>query len=230
MKAKIIEIFRSVQGEGKYAGVIQVFVRFAGCNLKCDWCDTVSIESSSTNEDNFFCVDEVYERVSNLLNVCHSVSFTGGEPLLQSKFLKSLVLRLNKHSSKIYLETNGVLYEELNSLIDMIDIVSMDIKIPSSSKCEPYWEEHHNFFKIAKQKDLFVKVVISGDTDILDFEKVINIFSSEDGKDIPLFIQPESNKLNDDVIKKCLEIQEYCLRYINDVRIIPQIHKFLNIS
>ena len=85
------------------------------------------------------------------------MSLTGGEPLLQKDFLKGL-LSLFKESRMIsYLETNGILYKELQSIIDDIDIIAMDFKLPSSTKCRSFWDEHKRFLEVALRKEVFIK-------------------------------------------------------------------------
>ena len=88
MKANISEIFQSIQGEGKYAGVKQVFVRFFECNMHCVWCDTPHSIVDTTRRFDQYTLDELYKEISNLWESCHSVSLTGVEPLMQSNFIK----------------------------------------------------------------------------------------------------------------------------------------------
>lgn len=146
--AKISEIFYSFQGEGLYQGVSQVFVRFSGCNLSCIFCDT---ESSSCRIYN---VDDLLRAVfrGNLLKEIHSVAITGGEPLCQAEFLLDFLPGLRQNGCRIYLETNGILYEELQDLMPYIDIVAMDFKLPSSTGLRAFWREHEEFLRIALDK------------------------------------------------------------------------------
>ena len=115
-KVLIKEIFESVQGEGPYVGINQLFIRFSNCNLKCKYCDT-----DFRTDLKEYSVPELYSEIKKY-NKIHSVSLTGGEPLIEVKFLKQLLPLLNK---KVYLETNGTLYENLKTVIDYIDIVSI---------------------------------------------------------------------------------------------------------
>ena len=96
MNAKISEIFQSIQGEGKYLGVRQVFIRFFGCRLGCRWCDTDYARNPQAGRFTEMNVDEVMGRAASLWAGCHSISLTGGEPLLQAGFLKELFPRLKK--------------------------------------------------------------------------------------------------------------------------------------
>jgi len=139
MKAKVSEIFQSIQGEGKYAGVRQVFVRFFECNMHCVWCDTPG--SIGDTERNFYdyTPDDLWREICRLKQDCHSVSLTGGEPLVQKDFIKALLPRLKEAGMRTYLETNGIFHEALEELIKNVDIISMDLKLPSSTKCQSFW-------------------------------------------------------------------------------------------
>ena len=108
MKAKISEIFLSQQGEGPYHGLMQIFVRFSGCNLKCAYCDTVT--------DTFvgYTVSELISEIEKIGD-CPDIAITGGEPLLQSSFLKEFLPLLKERNKSIYLETNGIYYQALYS-------------------------------------------------------------------------------------------------------------------
>ncbi|MBF0522540.1 MAG: 7-carboxy-7-deazaguanine synthase QueE [Candidatus Omnitrophica bacterium] len=222
--AKITEIFTSIQGEGPYVGVKQVFVRFAGCHIDCAWCDT-PFKNDPGKE---YSAEQLQQEIASLNCVgCHSLSLTGGEPLLQKDFLKEILPVIKRMKFKVYLETNGILYEELTKLISGIDIIAMDFKLPSSAKAGVFWKEHEEFLKIAHRKEVFVKAVISRDTEEEDIRKTVKIMASVDPS-ILLVLQP--NALDGKVVvRKCIQYQKACLKKLSDVRIIPQMHKVLGI-
>jgi len=149
MKAKISEVFKSIQGEGLYQGKDQLFVRFFGCNLDCSFCDT---KLSSYKQ---LSLDELLGQIATFSDY-HSLSLTGGEPLLQIDFLKELVEQLKKDGKIVYLETNGSLYQNLTRVIDNIDIIAMDFKLSSSTGMKDFWFEHREFLKVAKTREVFV--------------------------------------------------------------------------
>ena len=125
MKAPIIEIFSSFQGEGLLIGERQIFVRFAGCNLNCNYCDTN--DSKSEKSGTLMTPDEVTAEINKLITPdCMTISFTGGEPSLYPQFISEVAKNFNL---KIMLETNGTLPENIES-IEKLDIVSLDIKLP----------------------------------------------------------------------------------------------------
>ena len=166
MNAKISEIFSSIQGEGKYAGICQVFVRFFECNMHCVWCDTPASIGDGKRKYTEYSVEDLLNRVDALWDNCHSVSITGGEPLLQADFLKSFCRALHRGNKKIYLDTNGTLPRALEAIIRDIDIIAMDIKLPSSTRQKAYWAQHKEFLQIARRREVFVKVVVSLNTEV----------------------------------------------------------------
>lgn len=227
-KANVIEVFNSIQGEGRYVGVQQVFVRLAGCNLSCSWCDSTHARDPRALGAVEMEPLEVWAEIEKHWQGSHSVSFTGGEPLLHEDFLKEIFEVLRVYKTRIYLETNGTLPKALKAVVEDVDIVSMDIKLPSSTGGPGYWEEHVEFLRVAWGKDVFIKTVISSATTMEDIVKAVEIISKGDAT-MPLFLQPNHFDVDAGVIHKCREFQRYALNYLADVRIIPQVHKFLNI-
>lgn len=227
-KANIIEVFNSVQGEGKYAGVPQVFVRLAGCNLECVWCDTSHAREMAPEASIEMEPLELWAEIERHWHGVHSVSFTGGEPLMRTAFLKEVFQLLKVYKIPIYLETNGTLPEAFKEVVDDVDIVSMDVKLPSSTGCPGYWDEHVEFLRLAWGKDVFIKTVIAQGTTMEDLVKAVEMISKGDPT-MPLYLQPNYFDLDKNVVEKCQEFQQYALNYLADVRIIPQLHKFINL-
>lgn len=228
MKAKISEIFRSVQGEGPYTGVKQVFVRFFGCHLDCAWCDTKYAQGKKSQDYSEMNLSQVLKRIRGLNAGCHSVSLTGGEPLLQKDFLKQLLLSLKSLRLKTYLETNGILFRELRHVLRYVDIVAMDFKLPSSTKGPEYWDEHAKFLAAARSKEAFIKMIISSQTQMKDIERAVKIISKISPA-TTVVLQPNSLEANHGAAVQSLRFQDYCLAYLADVRVIPQTHKALGI-
>ena len=228
VKAKILEIFRSVQGEGKYAGVMQVFVRFFECNMHCVWCDTPASIGDTTRHYKEITLKNLVRQIKDLRAGCHSVSLTGGEPLLQAGFIKELLPHLKKMKLPAHLETNGIYAKELAGIIHDVDVVAMDIKLPSSTKEKAYWKEHADFLKVALKKDTFIKTVISSDTDKKDIVKAVTLVKKI-APDALFILQPNTYELRNGVMKKCFDFQDYCVKHLPNVRIMPQAHKLMKI-
>lgn len=227
-KAKVFEVFRSIQGEGKYLGVPQVFVRLAGCNLNCSWCDSNAAVKAKPGEYKEMTPLELWAQVDEIWDGAHSLSITGGEPLLHAHFLQEFLELAHVYKIKVLLETNGTLPLALKMVIDNIDIVAMDIKLPSSTGCGVYWDEHVEFLRVAWGKDVFVKIVISSATTMKDIILAGEVIQRADPS-VPVFLQPNHYEIGNGVIAKCIEYQSYFLNYLADVRIVPQVHKFMEI-
>lgn len=221
MKTKINEIFSSIQGEGPVVGYKQLFIRFCGCNLNCAYCDTEFADGKE------FTPQELYEKISNEydLKSFHSISLTGGEPLLSVEFLKEF-LPLIKGQTKIYLETNATLCENLLKIKDYIDIISADIKLETATGLNTF-DRHENFLKNCSNTETFAKIVFDKNISEEEIAKCCEI-----GKNtgIELVLQPKmiDNKMSitSDFCNSILD--KFTGIYLN-CRLIPQVHKFLDV-
>jgi organic radical activating enzyme len=227
MAGYIREIFDSIQGEGIRVGQRMSFVRFLGCNLSCNYCD---IPECQKKEGPFFYKKKSYENpveVEFILDKISEefVSLTGGEPLLQPLFLLELCKRLKEENKITYLETNGTLPGAYEMVARYIDIVALDFKIPTATGRPGMWRKHEDFLKMAKDKEVFVKMVINENLIPRELEQVLSIIERID-KNIPLVIQPVYNRR----IPNLLEIQKKAMERLKDVRIIPQVHKYLKLE
>lgn len=228
--AKVSEIFQSIQGEGKYAGVRQVFVRFFGCHMHCSWCDTPDSIGDTTKDFQIMSLKDVFSEIKKLYKDCHSVSLTGGEPLLQAEFVAELLPLLKKARMPVYLETSGVLHKNLKEVIKNVDIVAMDLKMPSSTGERVFWKEHAEFLKIAKaaKRDVFIKAVVTSKTDKMDILKAVSLVKKIDPQ-LLFILQPNSFELSNGVVAKCEQFQRMCFKGLPNTRVTPQMHKFMKI-
>ena len=231
LKAAICDIFSSVQGEGIFLGARQIFVRFNDCNLNCSYCDEPREPKSRE-----YTADELFGQVKFLelsKGPHHSVSLTGGEPLLYADFLKVFLGLLKKEKIKSYLETNGTLPQELSKVIDLVDIVAMDIKLPSSTGQAEFWKQHLEFARIAASKKLFIKAVITDRTTREDVEMAVDIVKKVKAN-APLVLQPASpaaegaRTIDNEKLMKLMEIG--LKKQLENIRVIPQMHKMLGIK
>ena len=122
-KAKIKEIFTSIQGEGPFIGYKQLFIRFCGCNLSCAYCDT---DHDSKGAKIYTPLELI--AIANSQRECHSVALTGGEPLLQPDFLIETCKLLKKYNINIALDTSGVGIGKYEEVLKYVDLVILDIK------------------------------------------------------------------------------------------------------
>lgn len=218
-KIKIKEMFTSIQGEGSFVGYKQIFIRFCGCNLACSYCDT-DYRAVDVSE---YSIPELVEYIKQNSD-CHSVSLTGGEPLLNTGFLKEF---LPHCPLPVYLETNATLAGELGEIIDFIDYISADIKLASSTGEGDLFSEHDSFFAVASSKMLFAKIVF--DSNITD-EEIMQCAKLGAKYNIELILQPKMdyNKITVEH-EKLQEILDKFLKKYKKVRLIPQVHKYLEI-
>jgi 7-carboxy-7-deazaguanine synthase len=124
----VTEIFRSIQGESSYAGLPCIFVRLAGCNLRCTWCDTAYAFHGGTRME----IDEVLARVAELTGPSAGslVELTGGEPLLQPECVP-LAERLLAAGHAVMIETSG---ERPVETLPREVVKIVDVKCPDSGE------------------------------------------------------------------------------------------------
>jgi 7-carboxy-7-deazaguanine synthase len=227
-QAEISEIFSSLQGEGPYLGVKQVFVRFGRCNMHCTYCD--ELENMKQEKFKQLSLAQVLHDIGVLekdKGPHHSVSLTGGEPLFYTPFLENLLPKLKEKRYGTYLETNGTLWRELDRVIRFCDIVAMDMKPSTSTGDRNFEREHEEFLKIAARKEVFVKVVITPETKLEELERCVDIVEAVDPH-IPFILQPVTEAFG--ISTKALQLIESTFmqaaeKYLLDVRMIPQMHK-----
>jgi 7-carboxy-7-deazaguanine synthase len=239
----LVEIFSAIQGEGVFVGERQLFVRLGGCDLRCTWCDSphthavhsdYRVEKRSGQRDFVEAVNPVsgdqllhYIEALNQTFPHHSLSLTGGEPLLQSRFLETWLPQV---SLPVYLETGGHRPQELSKVLAYLSWISMDIKLPSSCG-ESQWRAHDAFLTVASQgkASLITKWVVTTDTTLEDLDQATDLLVKH-SSDIPVVLQPVtplSGRLAPSPTQ-VLDWQTRLRQRLTSVRVIPQTHKMLN--
>jgi 7-carboxy-7-deazaguanine synthase len=171
---KINEIFYSIQGEGKWIGLPNIFIRTTGCNLRCAYCDTKYAYESGKEMK----INEILNEISKY--DCKYVCLTGGEPLFQENIIE-LIKNLIKNDYFVIIETNGSI-----SIKDLIKfkklIISLDIKCPSSKM-----DKRIDFKNIGLlRKNDQIKFIVKDKKDYNYAKKIIN----ENKPICDIFIQP----------------------------------------
>ena len=227
-ETEISEIFSSLQGEGPYLGVKQIFVRFGRCNMHCTYCD--ELEKMKEEKFSVRSLEEVLGEIQDLekeKGAHHSVSLTGGEPLFYTPFLLNLLPKLKEKGIMVYLETNGTLPGQLREVIKWCDIIAMDLKPSSSTGDRAFNAEHAEFLKIALQKEVFTKIVVTPGTRLEEIRECIRLVKNVNAR-LPFIFQPVSEAFGINV--EALKLVENVFfaeakKELFDVRVIPQMHK-----
>ncbi len=204
---RVAETYLSLQGEGSHAGLPCYFIRTAGCDLRCTWCDTPgALEATSGG---WMSLDQILERVPSWVNL---VQMTGGEPLLQKSAAVATMNALIGRGKKILLETGG--HKSLEGLPAAVHVV-MDVKLPASG------EDAHDFganFSFLKKTDE-IKFVVQ---DRRDFDRACRWIQDFRLADVcQLLISPVSGNLAP------AELAAWVLESRIPVRMQIQLHKVI---
>jgi organic radical activating enzyme len=250
--ANLVEIFSSVQGEGPYVGVSTLFVRFGGCDLRCAWCDSSGtwqparecrVESARgtgrfASRPSPLSLDDAMAAAETLDLASHRfASLTGGEPLLQPEAARELCSRLRARGPRLLLETHGLAVDALETLIDVVDVVSMDWKLasdvrrasdPARGPVAEFHEAHERFLAVARRApEVVVKLVVTTRTSDDEIDAVAQRVARL-APDAPLVLQPVTPALGvreTPTAERLLALVERASRVHRDVRLIPQTHK-----
>ena len=246
--APLAEIFASFQGEGPLVGARQVFVRLRGCDLTCVYCDTPAARDlagacrvqSEPGADAWLEIqspataDEVAAHVRRLAEPAehtHSVAITGGEPLLYPRFVSELARELRAAGLPVWLESAGHLPDALGAVVDELDFVSLDYKLPSTLRHPVPEELFVRSAKIAGDKCVAVKAVVLESTPDRELQRAA-VLLKEEGFRAPLVLQPATPMDADRAApteEKLHRLYEIARRRLSDVRVIPQCHRVMRV-
>ncbi len=254
MRASLVEIFSSFQGEGTYVGAPTIFVRFGGCDLRCRWCDSPTtwtasrscrIERRAGSGDfdtvaNPVEIDTVVDRVRGLgLRDASFVSATGGEPLLQPGAVAALGHALRDDPARFWLETHGLHVDALRRVAGVVDVVSMDWKLPgeverASGAAGGFADAHRVFLEVALgSAECLVKIVVTEATRDEEWDEACRGVASV-APEVPFIVQPVTPVENPlgrierrPSAARLMELQRAAELHLRTVRIIPQTHPLL---
>jgi len=241
----VSEMFVSYQGEGARVGEKHLFVRFAGCNLRCRYCDTpdslvrvpiceISFPAgevaSVPNPMSLADLAVVVERFFREDPAIARVSLTGGEPMLQQRFISSW-LRTAPPPVGCMLETAATVDGGLDELLPHIDTVSADIKLPSNSGEQPLWHHHRRFLAKCGRADVYLKMPVSDDTDEAQVRAGARL-AHETLPGATLYLQPITNPVDgawQARPSRLLALLAAAAAETSRVMLLPQMHKLLAI-
>ena len=209
---KVVEIFESIHGEGMRAGELAVFVRMKGCNLSCNYCDTMWANKPDC-EFAEMTAEQIVDRVKK--SGIKNVTLTGGEPLLQKDADKLLEAFSSEKDIRVEIETNGSI--DLKPFLKFENVsFTMDYKLPESDM-EKYMNTDN--FKILRKKDT-LKFVASSVNDLKKAKEIIEKYELI-GK-VNIIFSPVFGKIELTDIVDILKDNK-----LNDVRMQLQMHKFI---
>lgn len=206
----MVEIFDSIDGEGITAGCLATFIRLAGCNIRCGYCDTpYSLKKEDGREMTF---TEIIERVKEIGN--KHVTLTGGEPLWCDR-VKTLIKAIINEGYRVNIETNGTLpidpYTQLYGVI-----ITMDYKTLSSGM-----NGRMNFENLRRLRRVDVLKIVCQESDFGDIEQMLKTYRPR----CKIFLSPIYGKIEP---VKLVEFAKHLRSEgIYNVRVQVQLHKII---
>jgi 7-carboxy-7-deazaguanine synthase len=216
---RLAELFYSIQGEGKLAGVPSVFIRASGCNLRCVWCDTPYASWNPEGAD--VPVDQIVQRVAE--HPAKHIVLTGGEPLIMPD-AAPLCAALRKLGYHITVETAATVFQDL-----AIDLASLSPKLSNSTpdaSTHPALAQSHERQRLRPEviqrfidtaPDFQLKFVVSGPHDLAEIKSLLNGLKNWTSTDVLLMPEGTDAKTLADrsgwIAKACQETgYRYCPR------------------
>lgn len=213
MEYKVVETFISINGEGQRAGELAVFIRFAGCNLNCSYCDTVWANQRNTVFQSMSgaAITE-YIKGSGVTNV----TLTGGEPLMQPGMDVLLECIGKLPGIRVEIETNGSVNIEPFTRLSFRPVFTLDYKLPGSGMESQMRVDNYQYLE---PKDT-VKFVVSNQQDMERARQII-VQHKLQGR-CGIYFSPVFGRIEP------AEIVSYMMKYkLNQVHMQLQMHKFI---
>ncbi len=232
-RARVSEIFTSIEGEGIFVGKKTLFIRLSGCHLKCRWCDTKYALPLDSGTD--YQIDEIKDLIiKELQPFTYKVNFTGGEPLLQTEAVMELADFIKKQTNlKTYMESSCFDSELFSKVLPYIDICKIEFKTDDSKVVED--EEYDKLIlneikclelAVDSNKVTYIKIVVTNSTNLESFKNLVyNISKKIKPSDILGFIIQPSFGIDQPTVNKLLDTYDIVQPMFPEVRIIPQLHK-----
>ena len=232
---QISEIFTSIEGEGILFGTKTMFIRLAGCHLKCRWCDTDY--ALPLNSGNNYSFDEAKRLIIKCLqHNTYKVNFTGGEPLIQYEAVIKLAKFIKQDIGiKTYIESACFDSDRFAKVLPYIDICKIEFKMSDSKVVSARYYKNLLInevrclqMAIDNHKVTYIKVVVTNSTEIKEIRDLVkNIFGFVGNTDIAGFVIQPSYKIDEPTIERLLEFYDVIYPFYQEVRIIPQLHKII---
>ena len=223
-----------MEGEGILYGTKTLFVRLAGCPFTCFYCDTK--ESLPLDSGKEYDIQEASRLIeSNLKKQTYKVNFTGGDPLVQHEAVAELAKFVQSKKIPTYLESSCFDVARFNHVLPFIDIVKIEFKTKDSEfvdskHYEKLIENVINCLKssVLTKKTTYIKIVVSSKTELNEFTNLVkNIFNSVSKNQIDGFIIQPTYGIAEPSLDLLLNLYDIVYPYYTDVKVVPQLHKFI---
>ncbi len=208
---KLAEHFISINGEGQCAGELALFLRFAGCNLRCDWCDTAWACGKDAPHEAVTLPDLAKIAADAVGCGVRNVTLTGGEPLLQEN-IRAVMEQFCGMGLRVEVETNGAV--PLEPFIGCGAVFTMDYKLPSSNM-ERFM--HTENFALLHAKDT-VKFVCGSRADVFRAKEIAAQYKPQ----CPLYLSPVFGRIEPAEIVEIMKAER-----MGSFRLQLQLHKFI---
>ena len=234
MKVRLFEIFTSVEGEGILYGTKTLFVRLAGCPFTCFYCDTK--ESLPLDSGTEYTIEEANELIdTNLQDQTYKVNFTGGDPLIQHEAVAQLAKHMQNKKIPTYLESSCFDIDRFNHVLPFMDIVKIEFKTKDSDFVDSkHYEKLINHTmkclesSVKSKKTTYIKIVVSSKTQLDEFKKLIDeIFNNISKENINGFVIQPTYGISEPSLDLLLNLYDIVFPYYIDVKVVPQLHKFI---
>jgi organic radical activating enzyme len=234
LKVRLFEIFTSVEGEGILYGTKTLFVRLAGCPFTCFYCDTKeSLPLDSGTEYTIEAANELID--SNLQDQTYKVNFTGGDPLIQHQAVAELAKHIQNKKIPTYLESSCFDVDRFNHVLPFIDIAKIEFKTKDSDFVDSGHYEKligHTMkcleSSVKSKKITYIKIVVSSKTQLNEFKKLVTqIFDIISKENIDGFIIQPTYGISEPSLDHLLDLYDIVFPYYIDVKVVPQLHKFI---
>jgi 7-carboxy-7-deazaguanine synthase len=208
----VVEIFRSIQGEGKYAGRPSIFLRLGGCNLRCPGfsergCDSYyAVDKKYQNEWEKLSIDEVIERINALKQKNEDLVITGGEPTLYYKEIYPLI---KTYDGQITIETNATIDIDFEKYPTYKNVTfAMSVKLSNSGEEYKKRVKKETIKNIAKNaKKSFFKFVVKKEDLDLQLKEILDI---TEGLNLDIYCMP-MGKNKEELEENAKSVFEFCL-------------------
>ncbi len=234
MKVRLFEIFTSIEGEGILYGTKTMFVRLAGCPFTCFYCDT--LDALPMDSGNEYAIEEACNLIEkNLEENTYKVNFTGGEPLVQSEGVLEMAKYVKSKNIPTYLESSCYDSEKFSKVLPFIDFIKIEFKTPEAKFVDAnhYSKLIQNALEclkisVASNKITYIKIVVSAKTELRDFKELLDkIFYIVSKRDLAGFIIQPTYGIAEPSLEKLLKFYDLVFPFYKEVRIVPQLHKFI---